>query len=188
MMYHFMFGLRGASPLAAAPSRAGGCGGCSPPVASFFSSSAIRDASFWPANSFAFALTDSKSVRFEIIEQVRHAVLNEVINHRKVHGEDEDGDDHHGGRGLHFFPSGRGHLAHFGAHVVVENPDPVRPGFYGCYQRVLFGHRRHLRILPSSVTSTSYSSGFFACRLLKSGRGGGIRTPKFGFGDRQFNR
>jgi hypothetical protein len=24
--------------------------------------------------------------------------------------------------------------------------------------------------------------------LFKTGRGGGIRTPKFGFGDRQFNR
>src|SRR5215813_12353068 len=63
MMYHFMFGLRGASAVAAAPST-GGCPADSPAAGvSFFSSSTIF----------------ISSVRLEIVEDRGHAVLNDVI-------------------------------------------------------------------------------------------------------------
>src|SRR3974390_822872 len=68
MMYHFMFGLRGASAVAAGPS-VGGWAAYSPAAGvSFFSSSTIF----------------MSSVRLEIVEQRGHAVLNDVIDHKEV--------------------------------------------------------------------------------------------------------
>src|SRR5580692_3731439 len=122
MMYHFMFGFLGGSPLAATPSTPGGGGSCSPPAAaSFFSSSGIWGASSRPA----FRL---KLVNPEIVEQRGYAVLNDEINHSKVQRENEDRDHDHRGRGANFFPRRRGDLTHFAAYVVVERLDALRPG------------------------------------------------------------
>src|SRR5579864_309852 len=126
MMYHFMFGLRGASAVAAAPSAPALCGSLvGLGVASFFSSSGIESAS-----SFTLRTDVISAACLEQVEQIAHAMLDEEIDHPEVEGEDGDGDDDDRGGGLNFLPRGSGHLAHFGAHVVVEGPDSLRPGFY----------------------------------------------------------
>src|SRR5882672_1169130 len=101
MMYHFMFGLCGASAVAAAPS-AGDC--CSPLAASFFSSSCIRSASFKLLSS------PVRSVSPVIVEQGAKTLLNEVVDDPKVDGKDEDRDDDHCCGGAHFLPRGRSDL------------------------------------------------------------------------------
>jgi hypothetical protein len=55
-----------------------------------------------------------------------------------------------------------------------------------------------LMVVVSVFCSAMLAMAFFLLSFLnrlllvssaqKTGRGGGIRTPKFGFGDRQFNR
>src|SRR3954469_20091193 len=124
MMYHFMFGLRGASAVAVAPSAAG-WGEVSPPVcASFFSSSGI----------FGYFFSASVLARFcdlanpEIAKQRGHAFVDNEIDDPEVRGDNQHRDNDHGGRAPHFLPTGRGHLAHFGAHVVVEGFNLLRPG------------------------------------------------------------
>src|SRR5579863_4724319 len=67
-------------------------------------------------------------MRLEIIEQIRHAVLNEVIDHGEVCRKNEYRNHDDGGRGLHFLPRRRRDLAHFAAHVVIESLDAIRPG------------------------------------------------------------
>src|SRR5579859_2542316 len=123
MMYHFMFGLRGASVGAAAPST-GVDGVLSPPVGvSFFSSSCI-----WGVSSFTSRTDVISTTRLEHTEQIAHAVLDQEVDHPEIEGENSNRDDHHRGRPLHFLQRGRGHLAHFVAHVVVEGLDPLGPG------------------------------------------------------------
>src|SRR5579859_4561823 len=124
MMYHFMFGLRGASAVAAAPSGPALCGSLvGLGVASFFSSSGIESIS-----SFTLRTDVISTTRLEHTEQVAHAVLDEEVDHPEIEGENSNRDDHHRGRPLHFLQRGRGHLAHFVAHVVVEGLDPLGPG------------------------------------------------------------
>src|ERR1700741_672852 len=130
MMYHFMFGLRGVSVVVAAPSAAAVCD--SPAVlvaASFFSSSCIMDV--FPASRwFTYRSRAISSAALEKIKQSRHAVLNDEVDHEKVERENGNRDHHHRGRGPNFLPRGGSHFAHFGAHVVIESPDTLRPGFH----------------------------------------------------------
>src|ERR1700730_9225804 len=123
MMYHFMFGLRGASAVAVDPSAVGGCCSLSPLApASCFSSSGIGCFFVNPASAIL------ESVALEIVEQETDPRLNELVDDEKVHCENENSNDHDRGRGAHFLPGRRGHLAHLGAHVVVEDLYPLRPG------------------------------------------------------------
>jgi hypothetical protein len=85
----------------------------------------------------------------EKVKQGRDAVLNDKVDHEKVQRKNGNRDYDHGGRGSHFFPRGRGHFAHFGAHVVVERPGALRPSLYRRYKCVLFRHGRHLLLLSS---------------------------------------
>src|ERR1041385_7971442 len=123
MMYHFMFGLRGASADAAVPSA--GVGGVpSPPVGvSFFSSSCIGGVSSFTSRTDVISTT-----RLEQTEQIAHAMLDEEIDHPEIERENGDGDDDDRGGGLHFLPRGSGHLAHFGAHIVIKGLDSLGPG------------------------------------------------------------
>ena len=111
----------------------------------------------------------------EVIEQCRYAMLNEKVDDGEIQRENKNRNDDDGGRGPDFLERRRGHFAHFRAYVVVERSNPFRPGPDRSYQRVLFRHCRHLDFSLPILS-------------LNSGRGGGIRTPKSGFGDRQFNR
>src|SRR5216683_1556661 len=123
MMYHFMFGLRGASAVAVDPSAVGGCCSLSPPApVSFFSSSGIGCFFVDP-----YVLT-LESMTLEIVEQETDARLNELVDDEKIHRKNEDGNDDYRRRGADFLPGRRGYLAHLGAHVVVERLNPLRPG------------------------------------------------------------
>src|ERR1700722_12533467 len=119
MMYHFMFGLRGSSPLAATPSAAGGCSALT--TASFFSSSCMIK-----LNS---GLRVSDLMAPKIAVQKRDAPLDHIIDDEKVDSKNEYRDHHHRSGAAHFLPRRRGDLVHLGAHVVVESLYPLRPGF-----------------------------------------------------------
>src|SRR3981081_3217628 len=126
IMYHFMFGLLGASAVAVDPSAAGGWCSPSPPgPASFFSSSGIG--CFFYRSLRQLPL---ESMALEIVEQKTDARLNELVDDEKIHRENEDSNDDDGRGGLNFLPGRRGHFAHLGAHVVVERPNPLWPGLH----------------------------------------------------------
>src|SRR5579862_5090788 len=120
MMYHFMLGLRGASP-AAVPS-ALGCGVCGSKLvlapASFFSSSCMIKLN----SGTASCLVAERGI------QKTYRLLNHVIDHKKVEAENKYRDHNDGGRGLHFFPRRGCDFARFSAHVVIERFDLPRPG------------------------------------------------------------
>src|SRR5215831_12350668 len=109
MMYHFIFGLRGASVAVAVPSEGGGAFSA-PVCVSFFGSSNI-------SNNFS---RRSDLVNPEVAKQSRHGLIDDEIDDPKVRGEDEHGDNDHRRRTAHFFPRGRRDLAHLSAHVVVK--------------------------------------------------------------------
>src|SRR5580704_4464360 len=98
MMYHFMFGLRGGSLVAAAPSALTGCS--TPAPLSFFSSS-------WMVKLNSVTLVASK-----IAIQECDAPLDHVIDDEKIYPKNEYRDHDHGGSAAHFFPRRRGDLAH----------------------------------------------------------------------------
>src|ERR1700719_1565702 len=116
MMYHFMFGLRGASLVAVAPSV---LDGCSPPAAWFFSSSCMIKFKLRPARSVLLP---------EIAVQKCDAALNHVVDHEKIDAENEYRDHNHRSCGTHFFQRRCCDLAHLAAHVAVKRLDPLRPG------------------------------------------------------------
>src|SRR6267154_3311343 len=110
MMYHFMFGLRGGSLVAVTDSEPADC---SPPAAtSFFSSSCMI--------KFKLRFARRSGLVTEIAVQECDALLNEVIDHKKVNAKNEYRDYHHRRRSLYFFPGRRGDLAHFSANVVIK--------------------------------------------------------------------
>src|SRR6266481_3702629 len=121
MMYHFMFGFRGASVAASPPAGAADASG-SPglPALSFFSSSCIRG--FISQTFCSRLLAVSQRAKHEI-----DAAANHKIHQPEIDAENEDRDDHHDGRRLHFLQRRRGDLLHLHAHVVVEGLDLVRP-------------------------------------------------------------
>src|SRR5258708_24572762 len=166
MMYHFILGLRGCSATAAPPS----AGGALASVALLLVSSGIIQN--------PFALFSEKA------EEVVHASANRVINDPEVNSEQKYRDQHHAGGRLHFLTRGRGDFPHLGANVVVESFCALRPGFdlIAKIAARSCDRIRHFFRFPSHHCTQ------FLRFSQNSGRGGGIRTPKSGFGDRQFNR
>src|SRR6202051_3498641 len=123
MMYHFMFGLRGASPVAVTPSAPEVCSAVA--ATSFFGSSCMIKFKLR-----VLRVPSSAIVLFpEIAIQLVDAFLNHVVDHKKVHAKNEDRNYHNPGSGLLFFPLGRGDLAHFLAHFVVKRLGALWPGF-----------------------------------------------------------
>src|ERR1700680_522236 len=130
MMYHFIFGLRGASTTGVPSALGTGWDPSSAPPApaSFFSSSCIECAKT-SAPVVPINRRNRLSAGLKIVEQKLDSAGDEVIDNREVDGEDEYRNHHHGGGRLDLFPGGGGHLAHFGAHVVIESSYALRPGF-----------------------------------------------------------
>src|ERR1700693_2898603 len=127
MMYHFMLGLRGASPPGAA---------FSPPLdpASFFSSSCI-DCSVLVCCNTSVPSPDSgdrrlvfKSVVSEITEHRVNGMADHQVHRPEIRRKQENCDNHHDRGCLHFLERGRRDLLHLGTHVVVESLDPLGPG------------------------------------------------------------
>src|SRR5580700_7341236 len=111
MMYHFMFGLRGGSPVAATPSAPGNC---SPPTAaSFFSSSCMIKLN---SGCRSIARLGALLGLLEIAIQSADSFGDHSVNDVKIHSKNGHRDHHHRGGSLHFLPRRRGYLAHLGAH------------------------------------------------------------------------
>src|SRR6266550_5045185 len=98
-----------------------------------------------------------------ILEQIIDPGSDSVIHRPEIHSKKEDSDNHHRGRGPHFFERWRSHLFHLGAHVVVEVPGSFRPGFNRRRQPVLLRCNRHL---------ASYSSLFLPLTKILAGAEG----------------
>src|SRR5579864_7945459 len=128
MMYHFMFGLRGASVAGFAPWEPSGSP--EPPALAFLSSSCIRE--FISQTFCANALAVSKGAEDEV-----DAAPDHEVHQPEIKAEDEDRDDYDNGGGLHFLQRWRGDLLHLHAHIVVEALDFLRPRGYPCAETVV---------------------------------------------------
>src|SRR5579872_4767702 len=123
------------------------------------------------------------------------SVANPQIEDPKIQREQKDSNDHHRGGGPHFLHAGKGDFPHFVADIGdkargpggnVPQPASSSPivARHGCY----LGHStpaffRQSLFLPITLAITAFAKTSFPPII---GRGGGIRTPKSGFGDRQF--
>jgi hypothetical protein len=183
-MYHFMFGFLGASiPDAAAPSVVS-VALPEATCASVFSASCI------------FVFTEFSRLQrlavCEVAQQLIYALSNQRVHRPEIRAEQKHSNNDYCGSGLHFLEGRRSHLFHFGPNIVVEAPGPLRPRFNPGTQAFLVANLnccclRH--VLPCSLSSALRPQIGGAHRQApNSGRGGGIRTPKSGFGDRQFSR
>src|SRR5579884_2659122 len=106
--------------------------------------------------------------------QPLYAAANQRVDDGEVRGKSEDRNNHDGCGGAHLLPGGPGHALHFELQfleVVLDLGGPRRrllreTEFFRCHKK-----------LPTGTD----------CRALPRkgpGRGGGIRTPTRGFGDR----
>src|SRR5262245_6254375 len=164
MMYQF-FAPDGA-PSSAAAVAEGASAGCSSPEASRGSGG------FWAAGSAAgsssFCCISSGSISRLLRKEVQNrfdGTPQQGIDYREVSCKREYGEDHHRGRALHLLAIRPGHPPHLKLQIVDVFLRVVRPNFD-------IGHKR------SFVTART--PNLFA----GIGRGGGIRTPTRGFGDR----
>src|SRR5215469_2384605 len=179
MMYHFIFGLVTVStgPLV------------------FCSSSIIKV----PKPSGA-----SLVVKHPLVQRL---VQNQV-NSPEIQSEKKNCDDDHKSRRSHFLEAGKSNLAHFIANIREEPFNACRRGLQPAAQALIVAYRcccfRHETLLSLLKNQLSAPSSFVPAFLVQPpksqvprtyyypsknpGRGGGIRTPKSGFGDRQFNR
>src|SRR5712692_4037357 len=138
----------------------------------------------------------------EFLENITNAELYQLVHHREKDAKKSHrGDDHPGGR-HHIFAARPGHLLHLHANVVQKfagirnraanffahaggrSGDGVALRFF-----VLHFDRLH-NLAPRSLTRTRKNLRRVPARpqRLNSGRGGGIRTPIPGFGDRSPDR
>src|SRR5713101_6209791 len=135
------------------------------------------------------------------LENVCDTELHELVDHREKRAKECHRGDHHPGRGDHVFAARPGDLFHLHAHVVQEFTR-VGDGSRNLFRqlrawsalRIIAAHFPRPRGHESSFISVgqTFLSVFFLSRSpferLNSGRGGGIRTPIPGFGDRSPNR
>src|ERR1700733_265943 len=147
MMYHFIFGLRGASPPATASA------GVSTGFASFSVSTAVLTIFSFSASGIESLLSLALTAR-EIMQHPLQAVLNNEIHNPEIQSKQEHRDNDHRRRCLNFLKRRRSHLLHLRANVVVERLDPLRPGSQTAYKLVLFRHCcRHTFPLSSTAPS-----------------------------------
>ena len=130
------------------------------------------------------------------LEQSPHQFAEDVIQNGKVEPEEKYRHNHHHGRDPDLLPCGPGHPLHFGPDVAQKQFGLFGPGPYSRKPAPDGGAR-----LPLSSDDSRFRSRFFhshpqlasraplsrsATRSLQGiGRGGGIRTPTSGFGDRR---
>src|SRR5689334_8647258 len=148
-------------------------------------------------------------------EDVSHPSLHEPIDYRQEHAKEKHRGNYHRSGRNHIVLARPGHLFHFHTHVVHELArvrhcsgnslaDSCRRSGDGVAARLvvlhfyrlrghetLFTSRNSLLPAPSFSIPRARWSGVLALRPSQapnSGRGGGIRTPIPGFGDRSPNR
>src|SRR6266567_3650314 len=172
MMYHFMFGFA----FSVEP-------GCAP--ASGSPSAPVMFCSVMLCTDFPVFLPPT-------VQHPIHCAADSLVDDEKIHAKNNDCNNHHHCRRLDFLSTGKGDLPHFIADVrekihsarrellelVAHALLVARYGYCFCHCFLLSSMRR----LPRPASS------LFPFVRPISGRGGGIRTPKSGFGDRQFSR
>src|ERR1700744_5509286 len=135
-----------------------------------------------------YDLSNSKNFKY-----VRDPALHEPINNREKNAEERDGRDHHRGGRDDFFATRPGDCLHLQADVVQKltrflngagdlTADLARASADSALRIVVFHFyrlRSHRSSQPNRLAPAPGSN---------SGRGGGIRTPIPGFGDRSPNR
>src|SRR5216684_1507010 len=141
----------------------------------------------------------------EPLEYVRHAHLHQLVHHREKHPKERHrGNDHPGGSD-HVFAARPSNLLHLHANVVQKFTrvgdragyffaDPGRCSGDGVALRFFILHFDRLRGHESSFITVGQTFSVYPPHLRPPrerpnfGRGGGIRTPIPGFGDRSPNR
>src|SRR5271157_537769 len=149
MMYHFIFGLRGASPPAAASAGAA-------PAAVSTGAAALSGV---PAAPSTFSSSTMKSLPSprgltarEIMQHPLQRLADRQIYQPEIEPEQKHGDDDYRGRSLDFLARRRRNLLHLRAHVAVKRLDPLRPGPHGGRNRVLFHCCCHTFPLSSTAS------------------------------------
>src|SRR5664279_4975567 len=61
------------------------------------------------------------------LQQAIEGRAQDLVDDGKVQAEQKDGDNHYGGRTLHFLARRRGDFLHLRAHIVVKALDALRP-------------------------------------------------------------
>src|SRR5579872_44593 len=142
------------------------------------------------------------------------STVEHQVHQEKEQSENEDCHNHHGRGSLHFLSRRRNNLPHLRAYIG-QKARRIRPHAHRTARHVRQRARLFALLNRCFARHTSNPSEQFVvhssqrvpllvvafactrCSLFPtpcslscpiSGRGGGIRTPKFGFGDRQFNR
>src|SRR5208282_65895 len=123
-----------------------------------------------------------------MLQNQRDHFADPQIHDKEKDSEKENGDDHDQSGAAHLRGRRPGDMDHLAAHVVHEFLELLRPRQQPVEPRRA-GHPR-ARAARSCVASLHHSGCLCHFRLLRPplpipGRGGGIRTPTSGFGDRR---
>jgi hypothetical protein len=119
-MYHFMFGLRGASAVALPSALGGGVSGLPDPL-SFLSSSNILRGKL---------VSFPRSAMRQVLEQVIDGAADGVIDDPEIKPKQKNSYDDHGRGGTHLFEGRRGDLLHLRPNIAIKGFDALGPGFY----------------------------------------------------------
>src|SRR5579885_3079052 len=112
------------------------------------------------------------------IEKLVNDAADDIVHHEEVRRDQKNKSDHHRRRRAHLFPGWPGDLAHFHLQIFEIILHARRPT-----RRPL--RKRHLFCCHiSSAAPGNPVSRLSAATAGRDGRGGGIRTPTRGFGDR----
>src|SRR5205085_7967520 len=138
--------------------------------------------------SFLSIISQVRTHSAEELQQVTKAELNQLVNDLEESRKYEDGYYNHRRRCLDFLPSGKVDLLHLGPDLLKEVLRAIWPCLQPITETFFIGYRRSLypsnfgttHVEPASCKPAARRSGR-GQSSLKSGRGGGIRTPKSGF-------
>src|SRR5437660_4913095 len=122
--------------------------------------------------------SDAAGLARAMMQHPLNSVSDSQVDQPEIQGKYKDRDDDHGGRCPDFLKGGEGDLPHFIANVREKPLGALRELLQPATQAPLVAYY---------CCCFCHSNPAFNC-FFKSGRGGGIRTPKSGFGDRQFSR
>src|ERR1017187_9176860 len=169
MMYQFLGGASGAtssaggSMYAAAASTVSCTSSC--PVESSARSPASATRSFSGCSSKLSCSSAISRLFCEELQDPLDTTCQQRIDHREICGEGEHAEDHDSRGALHLFAVRPGHAAHLQLQIVAIIPRDPNPNF-----DMGSSHKIFLSLALQLVAGV--------------GRGGGIRTPPRGFGDR----
>src|SRR5450432_3060643 len=175
MMYHFFGGASpgaASSPASATATTATSSGSGAVPWAGGSSTGSPLTLGLTSGLSSAPVSSSKRSISSdsiftllrEKVQNARDALHQQAVHHREIRRESEHREDHHYRRAFHLLAVRPSHAAHLELQLVDVVPRALNPLHH-------FSHKSSL---------AEYSQLSYAV----VGRGGGIRTPTRGFGDR----